>query len=173
MHARADGGAAASEAWTADASAAAVDSSTCSVSQSFEVSVRSLRCAAAAAAAAQPASRPLTRVVLLQAVEAGALEALEAGAARLRAALDSAGAVSTGGMRAAFLSREEWLPGANLAREALAGLSLQPASSELPYSAASIDGQQDVSELSAALALTQQASETASRGLWAFLPLQH
>ena len=94
------------------------------------------------------------------------MEALEAGAARIRAAL-GASAVSTDGMRAAFLSPDEWLPGANLAREAaaLAGLSL-PASaatsrSEEPkYTAASIDGQQDVSELSAALALTQQVSAT-------------
>ena len=93
-----------------------------------------------------------------QAVEAGALEALEAGAARIRAAL-GASAVSADGLRAAFLSPDEWLPGAAV----LAGLSL-PASaatcrSEEPtYTAASIDGQQDVSELAAALALTQQVS---------------
>jgi len=97
-----------------------------------------------------------------QAVEAGALTALEAGAARIRAALDSAGSVSTDGMRAAFLSPDEWLPSAN-GLAALAGLSSPPAAScsdEPAYTAASIDGQQDVSELSAALALTQQVSAT-------------
>jgi hypothetical protein len=100
-------------------------------------------------------------------VEAGALEALEAGAARIRAAL-GASAVSTDGLRAAFLSPDEWLPGASLREAAaLAGLSLPAGaatsrSEEPKYTAASIDGQQDVSELAAALALTQQASATCS-----------